>query len=83
MNNDNDLNLHLHDPMSGWLRYRVQLAVRISNWTTLYYNVGLEVKRHDEPQCNTHIGLRLTIAAAIFKATNMSPFLKPRKCRHF
>ena len=22
MNNDNDLNLHLHDQMSGWLRYR-------------------------------------------------------------
>ena len=21
MNNDNDLNLHLHDQMSGWLRY--------------------------------------------------------------
>ena len=23
MNNDNDLNLHLHDQMSGWLRHRV------------------------------------------------------------
>ena len=26
MNNDNDLNLHFHDQMSGWLRYTVAVS---------------------------------------------------------
>ena len=29
MNNDNGLNLHLHDQMSGWLRYWVQYNAKI------------------------------------------------------
>ena len=31
MNNDNDLNLHLHDQMWGWLRYRVPIEDKLQS----------------------------------------------------
>ena len=39
INNDNDLNLHLHDQMSGWLRYWNSLGiVLIKHWIFRKHN---------------------------------------------
>ena len=40
MNNDNNLNLHLHDQMSGWLRYCVGKKTRQEN-RNLYQTDGI------------------------------------------
>ena len=37
MNNDNDLNLHLHDQMSGWLRY-CTTQLNVCEYKHLYLN---------------------------------------------
>ena len=57
MNNDNDLNLHLHDQMSGWLRYCWRLGscsigerggggvystINIKLYASVFISIGVE-----------------------------------------
>ena len=50
MNNDNDLNLHLHDQMSGWLRH----CYRQYTTTSIRFlgQTGLEYKNRLSPHSN-------------------------------
>ena len=51
MNNDNDLNLHLHDQMSGWLRYcmfdeQLLWTNELNNWWQILYSLDRPYQDH-------------------------------------
>ena len=48
MNNDNHLNFHLHDQMSGWLRYCLEIVCNntVLNFVTKYLYLGNILDNH-------------------------------------